>query len=583
MPPANGDGHDSFLDDAIRIPQSSGTLHDSFYTHYRAANDFSQYHTPNYGSSAERNDLNNRQPSEPAPSFATLSSQSLLRGIGNYAAASSPWAPNNEIAPAKAHSSHSYFLPQRQSASASPTGHQAQSPQLPLSHDAPSYAPNMQRQTKYEPFQNLFHTAQQARDHRRRETLFGRMPYLQVDDTIEDVERNRTLHVEQIFNAMTSGEVARDNNGSIAMKRWVGNAHYPANLVEAYAHKVFDCLLQQAKEGFRGWEHNDYVADERKGDDIDREVDCAGRLANIIQALEQEKTICEDVMNSACQIRMFVNAPRAYANRKHQNRVGNSKRGKGKDAPDINPRPAKAPRVTGRRTRARSSAAPEMPTSRDSTPQYQPATQRAPNPGPYFNSPSSRNLALSPASASYTAPRMMPLHRPTMSASRPSFTQHTASANSQPTSSPQTAYSLQSFIPRMACEAPFSSPLAAQVSYSPATTDDDIKPPSSTGNWSAMFHFGESSSEAYKQQVAVDPRISQWEFAEDTSAGAERSANIFDEDHGGYVNLALIEHASPSCITTGSTGNPFVQRWNEQDGVQQMPCNEGQSEQQERA
>ncbi|KAH6054546.1 hypothetical protein HBI54_018970 [Parastagonospora nodorum] len=27
-------------------------------------------------------------------------------------------------------------------------------------------------------------------------------------------------------------------------------------------------------------------------------------------------------MNSACQIRLFVNAPRAYANHKHQNRAG---------------------------------------------------------------------------------------------------------------------------------------------------------------------------------------------------------------------------------------------------------------------
>lgn len=36
-------------------------------------------------------------------------------------------------------------------------------------------------------------------------------------------------------------------------------------------------------------------------------------------------------MNSACQIRMFVNAPKAYANRKYQNRVGNSKRGRTKD------------------------------------------------------------------------------------------------------------------------------------------------------------------------------------------------------------------------------------------------------------
>lgn len=37
-------------------------------------------------------------------------------------------------------------------------------------------------------------------------------------------------------------------------------------------------------------------------------------------------------MNSACQIRMFVNAPKAYANRKYQNRVGNSKRGRTKDS-----------------------------------------------------------------------------------------------------------------------------------------------------------------------------------------------------------------------------------------------------------
>jgi hypothetical protein len=68
----------------------------------------------------------------------------------------------------------------------------------------------------------------------------------------------------RIYNAMTSGESAKDNRGSIAMKRWVLDAHYPPDLVEAYAHKLFDCLLLQAKEGFRGWVHNDYVADERK-------------------------------------------------------------------------------------------------------------------------------------------------------------------------------------------------------------------------------------------------------------------------------------------------------------------------------
>ncbi|KAF2829569.1 hypothetical protein CC86DRAFT_286531, partial [Ophiobolus disseminans] len=188
----------------------------------------------------------------------------------------------------------------------------------------------LMRQTKYTPFRYYFADAVAARDHRRLGTRFERRAYREpdTDDTIADIEINRNLHVERIYNAMTSGEAAKDNRGSIAVKRWVVEAHYPADLVEAYAHKVFDCLLQQAKEGFRGWVHNDYVADERKGEDIDKDVDCAGRLDNIILALEQEKTICEDVMNSACQIRMFVNAPRAYANRKHQNRVGNSKRGR---------------------------------------------------------------------------------------------------------------------------------------------------------------------------------------------------------------------------------------------------------------
>ncbi|KAH5761019.1 hypothetical protein HBI16_186040 [Parastagonospora nodorum] len=579
VPLANADGQNSFSDDAIGMPQGSGALHDSFDSHDGAANDFSQSPIPKYGFSTQRNNMNNRPPSESDPSFATQSSQGLLRGTANYAVASSPCALNNEISVANACSPPSHFLPQGQSTFGSATSHQTHSsPQLPLSLDTPSYAPNMQRQTKYQPFQNLFYTAQQARDHRRRETLFGRMPYLQVDNTIEDVEKNRTLHVEEIFNAMTSGEVARDNNGSIAMKRWVGNAHYPGNLVEAYAHKVFDCLLQQAREGFRGWEHNDYVADERKGDDIDREVDCAGRLANIIQALEQEKTICEDVMNSACQIRMFVNAPRAYANRKHQNRVGNSKRGKGKDATDANPRPIKAPRITGRRTRARSSAAPEMSTSRDSTPQYQPATQRAHNSGPYFNSPHSQSLALSPASASYTASRLAPLHRPTMSASRPSFTQHAASANSAPTSSPQTAYSPQPFIPRMASEASFASPLVAHASYSPTITAGDVKPPS-THDWREMVEFDAGTGESFAQHEAtIDPHISQWGFAEHTS-GDGRSANLFEREHGGYVTLAHIEYASPDCVAA----DPFFPYWNEESGMQQMPPNKGQSEHQNRA
>ncbi|OAG10253.1 uncharacterized protein CC84DRAFT_475903 [Paraphaeosphaeria sporulosa] len=196
--------------------------------------------------------------------------------------------------------------------------------------------------SRYGPFKARFSSSESASQHRKEATRFDRKPYRSPDTdyTISEVEKDRLYHVERVYNAMTCGDAARDNKGSIAMKRWVHGAYYESTLVEAYAHKVLDCLLLQAKEGFRGWVHNDYVADDRKGDDEDRDVTCEERLESILCALQEEKTICEDVMNSACQIRMFVNAPKAYANRKYQNRVGNSKRGRNKDSDPAN-RPSK--------------------------------------------------------------------------------------------------------------------------------------------------------------------------------------------------------------------------------------------------
>lgn len=181
---------------------------------------------------------------------------------------------------------------------------------------------------KYTPFQNLFDSSAAAKSFRNTSMRFGRTPWKapEQDATINEVETNRLKHVERIYNAMVRGDIARDNQGSTAMKRWVYDAKYPSALVEAYSHKVFDAMLEQVKIGFRGWDQNDYVLDERKGEDDDRDVDCAARLDNIITALEKEKSICENVMSSSSQIRMFVNAPKAYSKRKNQNRVGNGKR-----------------------------------------------------------------------------------------------------------------------------------------------------------------------------------------------------------------------------------------------------------------
>ena len=76
---------------------------------------------------------------------------------------------------------------------------------------------------------------------------------------------------------MTRPDAARDNPGSVAMKRWVrGPTPYEPALIEAYAHKIFDCLVETVELGFRGWPHNDYVSEDRKGgEDEDQEMRCA--------------------------------------------------------------------------------------------------------------------------------------------------------------------------------------------------------------------------------------------------------------------------------------------------------------------
>jgi hypothetical protein len=505
---AHRDPHNEWFDNVIGIPQNLGALQshpDSLDQLYGSTNDASQYQ-----------DLQGND-------------HELLRGMGNWVTQSSPGTQMLEVA-TFSHDTASPFniiMP--------PDSVQV-TPPFPMEHTTPPDQPVVLRQTKYDPFQNLFHTSDHARDHRRRATRFDRMPYCdpESDHTIADIESNRLHHVMRIYNAMTSGESAKDNRGSIAMKRWVLDAHYPPDLVEAYAHKVFDCLLAQVKEGFRGWVHNDYVADERKGDDIDKDVDCAGRLDNIIAALEQEKTICEDVMNSACQIRMFVNAPRAYANRKHQNRVGNSKRGRTKDTPDANPKSAKAQKTGGRRTRARSTTASDLPSSRGTTPQQQSVSRSIP---PYYSSPSQQQSPHSPqpSVSTYLGAQSLPLHRPSLSAPLHSFGPRPVVAMSPPTSSPRTPLAPQSYTPRMATEPPQHRSPFNNV-YSASTSPNDAKPPA-IGTSRDIWHDGGGLSDAsYISHAtggqAIDPALYPLDFA-DLASPVQHTET--------FVNLSDIE------------------------------------------
>lgn len=279
----------------------------------------------------------------------------------------------------------------------------------------------------YAPFSNAFQDPESARQYRIQATRFERIPHRPPngDPTIQELIATRPEQIRRIYNAMTRADAAKDNPGSIAMRRWAQDAFYPAHMVEAYAHKVFDCLLMQVQLGYRGWHHNDYASDDRKGEPEDKSVSCAERLDNIIRGLEEEKTICEDVMGSACQIRMFVNAPRAYARRKEANRHGNSKRGKATPTKPESAR-AKSRRLSARaRQRQPTPCAPPTPNPnpghalRDIEPNFQ---NHGPQP-PYYSS------ALSPLSRQV----------PTMAQpeARPSSSYASVGYHSSPLSSPQ--------------------------------------------------------------------------------------------------------------------------------------------------
>jgi hypothetical protein len=595
--------------DAGRQPASA----EIFHQRYRPANDTNQYH----GYDLQGQHLQPQQAAVEGSPAVAGSNHELLHGLANYAQASSPHSQRRETSNLPPHHASSPIAvlasPYSEIADSTSRG-MSYPPQLPYKqHSSAEHDVAPPRQSKYEPFQYRFHDAEQAREHRRRGTHFDRTPYCspETDDTIAEVERDRLQNVMRIYNAMTSGEAARDNPGSIAVKRWVTDAHYPPDLVEAYAHKVFDCLMQQVRDGFRGWIHNDYVADERKGDDIDKDVDCAGRLHNIILALSQEKTICEDVMNSACQIRMFVNAPRAYSNRKHQNRIGNSKRVRTKDAPDPNTKMGKARRTATGRARAQTSSMSTLHTSRESTPQQQQqqqqpqALQRSSLAPPYYASPASQQLSPSPnLTTSYPAPPTphglpLPLQRPDMPAPHPAFIQHGTTAFSQhgpnimssPMPSPHMLQVPQSHKPCMTTEPPHThppthlafpslSPHQGIHSASAPASPDELKPVSAvmTSNMAVTFepHLDIPHASWIPDGPLIDPTLSQcqWDLPHVYTPSEDEidsGSSIFPNNLTGYVNMSQVEGSRIYNNPGVAEGSTFEDMWRAHEGVQEFP------------
>lgn len=428
--------------------------------------------------------------------------------------------------------------------------------------------------TKYDTFRGRFNTSEEAKDFRHSSMRFDRVPWKHPsdDETIGDIAANRVRHVERIYNAMTRSDIARDNPGSTAMKRWVYDAHYPSDMVEAYAHKVFDALLEQVNQGFRGWNQNDYVVDERKGEDEDRDIDCAGRLDNIVTALEQEKSICENVMSSSNQIRMFVNAPKAYSKRKDQNRVGNGKRPNAKglvagEASDTGALPSKKRKVGTRHSRARSSTLSDVVPARDTTPQVVIQPSRL----PYYTTPALQRVAMSPPVPSFLAPRVPVMDRSVGPIHSKSFDQRHMLAMSPPTIIPR-AHTPQSSgmtsIPS-ALQSPFKSPekssRARRSLPRPPSATHFAKEDTLDNPWPSVEQYKGGSS-----MVTPAPQSERGPYEDWTTCqyGQLESANVFEHNQDIGVSLADIESMPSTQLDYTDLDLAFPTYWSQQDGAQ---------------
>ncbi|KAL1798546.1 hypothetical protein ACET3X_002583 [Alternaria dauci] len=575
------DDNHSYFEEATYSPRDLGPSHghhESCGQHYGNANDFSQSHTPNIGFGAEGIDSYHPRTSMQTPDNTyTDNNLQLQRGADNYIGLMSPGYRKGEVR--KEDSPYAYMMHHRSISAEVPS-----LAPMPLSRN--SSAPPQAAGQHYGPFRGYFQNSEEAKEYRRKKMRFNREPWRDPanDPTIELVERNRSINVERIYNAMICGDYARDNTGSTALKRWVEEPHYQSDLVEAYAHKLFDCLIEQVKMGFRGWQQNDYVNDERKGEDEDKDVDCAGRLDNIVEALRLEKTICENVMCSAWQIRMFVNAPKAYSKRKDQNRVGNSKRpnAKGNCVVGDNPRASKRSRTVAasrrRHTRNHSSAASEMPLFHGTTPQqaFEPVGL------PYLTSQTAQRIASSPpptflappAPSMHPSPRSLDAHR--ISAASPA----TLSLREQPHNS-HSQHMSQKLSVSQGRQSPFLSPSKPLNCCTMSATLDESKP-TNMNMASCLRPWGYNSSPnvatsrnfAQPEQIGVSefPGIEHWQqnVQPFSTHDAVSNANLFAQHPEMGVCLADME-LSPTYAVDDAAGEDVFGFWQHQDEVLKLP------------
>jgi len=582
--------HSSFFEDAISHNEDPGTKYgggDAADQRSSSANDFYQFDMANSSLDAQRTSTGGPRHSNNLPSNSGNNSDAR-RGQGNFMAISSPSSryPDTRGDSLCAHDSPSELHNLRRKSPSlrnSPAAlmHSTTFPSSP--HISPPQIPA--GTSKYAPFQNRFESSATAKNFRHTSMRFDRVPWKapEEDATINEVEINRSRHVERIYNAMVRGDIARDNEGSTAMKRWVYDANYPSALVEAYSHKVFDAMLEQVKLGFRGWNQNDYVVDERKGEDDDRDVDCAARLDNIVTALEYEKSICENVMSSSNQIRMFVNAPKAYSKRKNQNRVGNGKRpnAKGLVTGRSGTPSTKKRKTVGVHARNRSSTLSDVLSPRGDMP-HEP---HEPSNIPYFTTPAAfEKVALSPQTSPNSHAHLAPATHTPASRTHCGLIGHYDESPVITSISPHASHAAPAVLPQ---NPPFKSPHNLRTSHFFSSSPTTGNVPESC-EWPQLNSFHEPMPREFELPSQIDHdlliNLANWEQQASPFTANLSTTNLFAKNpdpcvpmlnHEGYLSQQV------EGVDGDDTGD-FMSFWQQQNGVQPFSFHDPQSAWQDR-
>jgi hypothetical protein len=284
--------------------------------------------------------------------------------------------------------------------------------------------------------------------------------------------------------------------------------------------------------------------------------------------LEEEKTICEDVMTSECQIRMFVNAPRAYAQRKKANRQGNSKRGKSKESvTKLDPR-ARVSKQSKRASTRQTSVPPRIqqetpyaPDNRDTSRILQGLDMGLQNQLPYFIPATSQPFPMSSPSVNQSAPQQTP--------AIPHSEFRTPCQDNTPLSRRVTPISFPQLQTHASVNAPHftaSVPLGEQSSFmspqffshiansAPATPDEPIRVNTLNISYQNMRDFGRPSDSTFQQEGAP------WELD-------------FMHLDDSQSPMDPVAHALPEAlpICESNIDPVFRDYWNNQHDVQPFP------------